>query len=418
VALRQDPFLLAERDMKPDITLIFPSSPFLINQKVFPPLGILYLAGYLKEKGLQVQCLDMAIHKPEMAEADIIGISITTPQRMEAYKLAEYYKKKGKTVIAGGAHATHMPEECKDHGFDYVLRNEAEKSLYHFLKTDERLRPISEFNPSLLPADAIPFPDRDALPIHEYEYDLDGKPATVIMTSRSCVYKCSFCAKINDNFRMQSAQRTVDEILYINKKYGFEAFMIFDDIFIINKKRLAAIADGVKGKGFAFRCFGRTNLINEDTCRLIKKMGVVEVGLGVESGANEILEKNIKKTTREMNIQAVKLLHKHGIRAKAFLIVGLPGETLGTIEQTSTWIREAQPDDVDISIFQPLPGSVIFNDPEKWGVQFKYDGRPQWYKGQPGTYDSTVRTKYLSAERLIIHRALLEATYKDQSLLR
>jgi len=378
----------------------------------------MYLAGYLKEHGLQAQCLDMAIHKPDMAKADIIGISITTPQRLEAYRLMDYYKKKGKTVIAGGPHATHMPKECKDHGFDYVLGNEAEKSLYHFLKTDEQLRPVSEFNASLLPANAIPFPDRDALPVHDYKYELNGKPATVIMTSRSCPWRCSFCAKINDNFRMQSAQRTVDEILHINKKYGFEAFMIFDDIFIINKKRLAAIIDGIKGRDFVFRCFGRTNLINEDTCRLIKKLGVVEVGLGVESGANEILAKNIKKTTREMNTKAVKLLHKYGIRAKAFLIVGLPGETLGTIEKTSSWIQEAQPDDIDISIFQPLPGSVIFKDPEKWDIQFNYDGKPQWYKGQPGRYGSTVRTKMLSAERIIIHRALLEARYKDQSLLR
>ena len=403
---------------KPDITLVFPSSPFLIDPKVFPSLGILYLAGYLKDHGLQAQCLDMAMHAPDMAKADIVGISITTPQRMEAYKLAEYYKKKGKTVIAGGPHATHMPGECKEHGFDYVLGNEAERSLYHFLKTDERLRPVSEFNASLLPADAIPFPDRDALPIHDYKYELNEKPATVMMTSRSCPYNCSFCAKMNNNFRMQSAQRTVDEILHINKKYGFEAFMIFDDVFIINKKRLAAIADGVKGRGFVFRCFGRTNLINEDTCRLIKKLGVVEVGLGVESGADKILDKNIKKTSRKMNTQAVKLLHKHGIRAKAFLIVGLPGETPETIEKTSSWIQEAKPDDVDISIFQPLPGSVIFNDPESWGIKFKYDGKPQWYKGQPGKYDSTVNTGRLSAQRIIAYRALLEATYKDQSLLR
>jgi len=72
--------------MKPDITLVFPSSPFLLNQIMFPPLGIMYLSAFLKQHGMAVQCLDMALgHTADMAEADIIGLSFTTPQRDEAF---------------------------------------------------------------------------------------------------------------------------------------------------------------------------------------------------------------------------------------------------------------------------------------------------------------------------------------------
>ena len=78
--------------MKPDITLIFPKSEFLLDEAVFPPLGILYLSSYMKQLGFKVQCLDMGLgHTPEMAEADIIGISITTPQRSEAFQLAKRF---------------------------------------------------------------------------------------------------------------------------------------------------------------------------------------------------------------------------------------------------------------------------------------------------------------------------------------
>lgn len=398
--------------MEPDITLIFPSSPFLIDEKVFPPLGIMYLSAYLKQKGLSVQCLDMAMHKPEMAESDIIGISFTTPQKMEAYRLTSYYQDIGTPwIIAGGPHPTHMQEECLDNGFDHVYQGFAEEKLLSSFSAG----PDYDF---LCDIDNYPFPDRDALPIKEYKYEINGRPATVLMTSRGCPFNCSFCAKISKEFRMQSAERTVDEILHVNKTYGFEAFMIFDDIFIIDKKRLNTMADLLKDKNFLFRCFGRTDLIDDETCESMKRLGVVEVGLGIESGSNIILKKNLKNTTRDMNLRAVQKLHEYEIRAKAFLIVGLPGETTSTVAETSSWITEARPDDIDVSIFQPLPGSAVFANPEKWEIEFNYDGRPQWYKGKPGQYNCNVRTKELSAAQIIIYRNLMESTYKDKTLLR
>ena len=409
--------------MKPDITLIFPSSPFLIDQKVFPPLGIMYLSAYLKQEGFSVQCLDMAFHNPDMAESDTIGISITTPQREEAYKLAEYYKGQGKVMIAGGPHASHMPEECLKHGFDCAVEGEGEESLPWIIATRKTYKKflVKKTTPpkkSPIGIDDYPFPDRDALPIKDYKYLLNEKPTTVLMSSRGCPYNCSFCARINKRFRMQSAERTIDEIFHINKKYEFEAFMFFDDVFIANKKRLNAIAEGLRDKNFIFRCFGRADLIDNETCEILKKMNVVEVGLGIESGSDEVLEKNLKGTTRAINLRAVKRLHKYGIRVKAFLIVGLPGETTTTIAETSSWIQEAWPDDVDISIFQPLPGSSIFADPKRWGVAFSYDGRPGWYKGQPGKYESTISTQELSAAQIVAHRNLLEFTYKKETLLK
>jgi len=116
--------------MKPDITLIFPSSPFLLDQAVFPPLGILYLSAYLKQYGLNVQCLDIGIgHTADMVKSDVVGISLTTPQRSEAFKLAKKFNHMGKQVIAGGPHATHQSQECLKHGFTHVVRGQGETCL-------------------------------------------------------------------------------------------------------------------------------------------------------------------------------------------------------------------------------------------------------------------------------------------------
>jgi radical SAM superfamily enzyme YgiQ (UPF0313 family) len=347
-----------------------------------------------------------------MAESDTIGISVTTPQRIEAFELAKRFRAEGKPVIAGGPHATHMPQECSDHGF-WVIKGRGEQSLNWLLTS-----PINKpYIGGKIEIDDYPFPDRDALPLKKYHYMIDGVPATPIMTSRSCFGNCAFCAKIDNDFQMQSVGRTIAEIEHVHEKYGYEAFMIFDDVFVASKKRLQAIVNGI-GNKFKFRCFARSNLLDDKVCKLLRQLGVFEVGIGVESGSDDILSRNMKGTTRKQNTRAVRRLHENGIRAKAFLIIGLPGESNRTVMDTADWITEAGPDDIDLSVFQPMPGSKIFTDPEKWGIQFEYDGKPGWYKGKPGEYEPTARTEHLTGAEIIEWRDLLEKEFKRPELLR
>lgn len=398
----------------PDVTLIFPRSPFLLHDAVFPPLGIMYLSAYAKQHGLDVQLLDMGLgHTPDMIASDIVGISFTTPQRQEAFDLAKQLNHQGKQVIAGGPHATHLSQECLIHGFTHVIRGYGERALVQFVSQMAGKKIMTPPEP---PVDEIPFPDRDALPIHDYPYEIDGKPATPIMTSRGCVYHCSFCARITSDFMMQSADRTIAEIEHIHDRYGYEAFMIYDDIFIASKKRLEKMVSALGGR-YTFRCFARSNLLDDRVCALLKKLGVVEVGIGIESGSDTVLERSMKGTTRKVNTRAVERLHHHGIRAKAFLIVGLPGETDDTVIETADWIEEAKPDDIDVSVLQPMPGSVIFEDPAKWGIHYSYNGRPGWYKGTPGQYEG-VATDNLTAEEIVQWRDTLEREFKRPELLR
>ena len=391
--------------MKSDITLIFPTSLFLINQTTFPPLGIMYLSAYLRMHGFNVQCLDFGFgHTKEMAEADIIGISFCTSQRHEAYKLVDYYKGKGCTTIAGGPHPTHMTDECIDNGFDWVIKGYGEENLAWIMgKNIIATKDVDNY----------PFPDRDSLPIKDYNYKIDGECATTIMTSRGCSYSCSFCAKIDNSFEMQSAERTISEIEHIYDRYGIKAFMIFDDVFIADKRRLNKLTDAFYNSRYKFRCFARSNLIDENVCSMLSRMGVVEVGIGIESGSDKILKLNRKNATSAHNTKAVEMLHKYGIRVKAFLIVGLPGEDHYTISETEKWIIRAKPDDIDVTVFQPLPGSDIFANPDKYGVKFDYKTSTGWFKGIPGKYDSNVSTERLNSWDIVEYRDMLEKCYKD-----
>ena len=84
--------------MKYDISLIFPSSPFLLDQQVFPPLGILYLAATARDWGYKVQVIDLVVADLQdtiKVKSDIVGVSLTTPQRDQAYRIAKFLKKDG-----------------------------------------------------------------------------------------------------------------------------------------------------------------------------------------------------------------------------------------------------------------------------------------------------------------------------------
>lgn len=405
--------------MKTDITLIFPRSPFLIHEDVMPPLGIMYLSATLKKAGFSVQCLDLGLgHTLDMITSSIVGVSFTTPQKDEAFLISKKMKELGKTTIAGGPHPTSAGAECKEH-FDYVIKGEADVVLPVFLFY--RMAKKSHYDFPVISCveftniDAFPFPDRFALPIKDYQYTIDRTPATTIMTSRGCPANCSFCGKISKRFRVQSAERTVDEIEYIHETFGFRAFMIFDDVFIADKNRLEIVSNMLHEHNFIFRCFARSNLITEGSVASLKRMHTVEVGIGVETGSLEVLKKNMKGTTPATNLKAFQLLQDAGIRAKAFIIVGLPGETKETLEETVRWLKMAKPYDVDVSIFQPMPGSAIYKDPAKFGIEIIHD--PTWYKGTPGMYHASVRG-VLSADELVKYRDLLENEFKRKENLK
>lgn len=399
---------------KPDITLIAPDSPFLITKNMFPPLGIMYLAAFLKMHGFDVQCLDIGGmgHTLDMVESDTIGLSITTPQRDSAFEIVKYFEDSGKTIIAGGPHANHVPDEClAEKGISIAVSGYGEAKLCSLLSNDIVAVP----QPYI---DDLPYPDRDILPIKKYEQWIDGRPATVIMASRGCPFRCSFCANIKGSFQIQGAKRTIAEIDYVQKKYGFSAFTMYDDTFAIDKSRLKIMADTLEKRDLRFRCFCRADLLSDVVCGDLARMGVVAVGVGVESGSDEILQLNTKGTGAHVNTSAIQMLRKHGIESKAFLIVGLPGESHETVAQTKEWIELARPDDIAVAVFQPLPGSAIFNNPKKWGIDFQYNGQPMWYRGKPGEYSPTVCTEHLSTKEIVEYRDSIETTYKAKELLK
>jgi anaerobic magnesium-protoporphyrin IX monomethyl ester cyclase len=395
-------------------TFIVPDSPFLTDEKVFPFLGPLYLSAVLKQAGHEVTVIDL-VQNQEIPpiEADYVGITATTPQFPRAVEILNTIKNRYpfQKVIIGGPHASANPEECARY-FDMVCVGEGED----FVKDIERARSphAAASYGKLEDLDSIPFPDREAIDMSKYHYFIDEKRTTSILTSRGCPYNCAFCCKEpwGRGIRYRSALNVIEEIDILANKY--EGLMLYDDEFFLNSNRDTDIIERLGQKGMVWRCFSRSDIIlkKEGLIKFASQNGLKEILIGCESGSNDILQNINKGTTVAMNKEAIKLLKSMGVRVKAALIIGLPGETPDTIMQTETFCKEVEPDSVDFTVLRVLPGSDIHNNPEKYDLKFKPSYDP--YKTKPGEYTAGVSTKAMTAKDILDARDYLDKIFNPQ----
>ncbi|HIG94554.1 MAG TPA: B12-binding domain-containing radical SAM protein [Nanoarchaeota archaeon] len=417
------------------IALINPPSPFLINDKVFPNSGLLQLTTSLKEKGYNARIIDLCGNENplkkmfnEIQDETHIGFSSTTPQFVDTYKLHKELKKKIpkiKTII-GGAHPSAIYSLMKNGRtedvnikplmeFDHIVVGEGDEiDPFNLQKGWNVQKLIKDINEK-------PIPDRKLIDILSYEYSLKGKSTTTIVTQRGCPFKCTFCCGRDIEMykipRSKSPEKILEELDYLNKNFGFESFMWYDDEVNVNPKRLMKISELLKDRNYQHRGFIRSDLLvkHPETLEALVKAGFVELCSGVESGSERILKMTNKGTTPEINSQAAKMIMDAGLTYKAFTIIGHPSETYKDIEKTIDWLKENKPNNFDVTIMTPYPGSTIYNHSQP---STKYDGYTrEWNglyfnninfssqrsvaKGKPGEYSCEVRTDELTSNDLI-----------------
>jgi len=264
--------------------------------------------------------------------------------------------------------------------------------------------------------DSYPIIDRDLLDegIHGYHYEINGIPATSMITSRGCPYRCAFCSKYSTGVRFRSAGLVNDEITLLHEVFGFSALMFYDDTFILRPQRVLEICKHLKTLGIVWRCFVRGDLIVKhgmDFVKLMADSGCVEVAMGVESGSDEILKAIHKGETVSDIRRATEWLDHYGIRVKGLFIVGLPGESWETLEDTTRLISELPFSALDFTVFQPYAGSPIYENKQDYDID--WDELPwdeSYFKSRPGEYHCHVRTSSLSSKEIESARNKLELT--------
>ncbi len=380
------------------ITLIIPPAPYLIDGKVFPPLGILYAAALLEKHGHQVKIIDMLNSKSilgfNLGFPEYIGITATTPDFPKALEILHMIKRtfsyKIKTVI-GGSHSMIAPEECKKH-FD-MTGDELFKQLG--IKEDFK---------------NFPFPARHLIDMDSYAYKIDGLKATNVISQLGCPFSCAYCSKVYPKLKQRTIKDLMEELDFLNDEYGYNAFMFYDDEINLDRERLYRLCRYLKEREYKWRAFIRADLFTDDLAQEMADSGCYELLCGVESGSDRILKVINKQTTSEINSKARELCKKYKIRFKALMMIGLPSETREDVMMTKQWLLYNKPDTFDITIYAPYPGSEIYEHKDKFDIEFNpdYQNDSVFFKGIPGEYKSHVRTSSLDYGEIVKLRDEIE----------
>jgi len=410
------------------ILLVSPPSKFLIDDNVFPTLGLLYIGAYLKNAGYgDVSVLDLnGRHDiPETLEADIIGFYSNTPQFPAVVELKKELeainKKRNAAYVIGGPHVSGKPNDAEPY-FDYIVLGEGERAFLDIVKgIDSGKRPPNKIikYEYMKDLDAIHFPNRDLVDIKSYKYLIDGELATTLISSRGCPFGCAFCANNawGKTLRLRSPENVIEEIKLLMRNYGYRAFMFFDDTMTIHKKRMEKLCDMLKKLNIIYRCFIRADTVDKDILAKMKESGCVEVGMGMESGSQRILNIVNKGQTTGQNMKVVKWCKAVGLRVKGFFVFGFPGENRESVRETIDFIEESGVDDLDVTVFTPYPGSKIYEQKEKYDIQFEGTYEDCWYKGKPGFYKSMVSTSGLGSAEIAKIREKIEQRFKKKDKL-
>lgn len=394
------------------ICLVRCPSPFLIDEWVFPPIGLMAVGTGLKIRGHDVLIHDESIMSIPM-NYPYYGFGPTSPEyaaALEAKNLIKRYNPSAKIVI-GGPYATICPNVCIDDGWDCVVWGDGEEITEEaFTGNSKLVRAESK------PLDDYPMPDRTLFDLRKYKCHLEGLPATTLVTSRGCPFHCGFCCKNYSRVRLLSAKRVIQEIDNLYNEHGYRALLFPEDIFIINRKRAEEVCEYLKKMGIVWRCLVRGDIIvqyGQDFVRMMRESGLVEVGMGVESGSQKILDIINKGETIETIKQAVRMLKLEGIRVKGFFIIGLPGESQETIDETAKFLDEMKLDDIDTKIYQPYPGSPIWENRHEYDIEWHdQDPSTTFYKGRPQEYYGNIKTSSLTTDQIYKAWVEMETKYK------
>jgi anaerobic magnesium-protoporphyrin IX monomethyl ester cyclase len=373
------------------VTLVYPYFRPPSDKSIFrfPPLGLGYIAAYLRQRDVAVNLMDCtflsedeAVERVRRSNPDIIGIQSMFSMRNKSMELAKSLRRDCKLLVAGGPLPTVDPEGFLE-AFDIVVVGEGEQTMFELAREADggfdpsrtrglayrengvmRLTPKREFIDNL---DTIPFPARESFDNQAYkDYYLRnfGYTITPVITSRGCPFTCDFCSRpvFGNEFRFRSAANVADEMEAV-RSLGYDRIWFADDCFTLNLERLTDLCDEIirRDMGMEWECLSRVDTVDKEAVKTMKQAGCVRIFFGLESGNDSVLSLMQKHATTRQATEAVQLTKLSGIQAGAFFIVGYPGETDETILDTLRFASLLPLDYLSFTFPYPIPGTPLYD---------------------------------------------------------
>ena len=352
----------------------------------YPPLETLLAAACLRREGYEVALFDATLESPESGferalkryQPRLVAVCednfnfltkmCLTRNRELAWWMARNAHQAGVPAIVNGPDATDRAQDYLRAGFDYVLAGEVEEAIVEVSRCflEGTGSPQPRRHPPIADLNALPMPAWDLVDAEPYRRAwtaAHGYFSLNAVSSRGCPYRCNWCAKPiwGNNYRYRAAHLVAAEMLELKTRFQPDLLWFADDIFALSPQWTHEFAAAVEAAGarIPFKMQSRCDLMTRETVADLRSAGCVEVWMGVESGAQSVLD-DMDKGTRVWQISAAREnLERHGIRACYFIQFGYPGETWTEIEKTIALIRDTRPDDIGVSVSYPLPGTAF-----------------------------------------------------------
>jgi anaerobic magnesium-protoporphyrin IX monomethyl ester cyclase len=364
---------------------------------ITPPLGLGYLAAFLKSNGIDAVIIDalkdganneQLVERIQAQQPDAVGITCLTAFYRETVDLSRRLKQAGQTVIVGGVHPTFLPRQTLDDSqCDYVVLGEGELALTKlaqngfvnqgipgvYARTDLTDDPVPLVRAERIEdLDQLPFPDWEQMDPRGYPKAPHGAiaknyPIGVLTTTRGCPYACTFCASprfYDRTIRFRTPANVITEIKYLADHFGVREIHFEDDNFTLRRTHTEAVCKLILASGLrlSWACPNgvRADKVDKALLCLMKDSGCYYLAYGIESANPTILD-TIQKHERIDTIErSIEWAASTGIACQGFFVFGLPGETTATIEESIRFAKRSKLARAQFLILDVLPGSELW----------------------------------------------------------
>lgn len=387
--------------INPNVNLDY-SSP---RAKIYPPLGLLSLATFLKAKfdnNIDINVVDEKVEEgisENIYKSDVMCIGVNSFNYLNGIKHAQKAKRYGAIVILGGPHATVFPENIlrlrKE--VDFIITHEGEVSLYMLIsQLRQRLAEYDKI-PNLFYRDdqvikfsnihyendlkEVPIIDRSFISIDKYVAAFETtyreaidkleyrRPASVY-SSKGCSWRdrsggCIFCARLEKGLRFRNAEDIWEEIDILIREYNIDHIWDISDDNLNDTQWFRNFAySKPKNINPKFLVYARASAINKEAISGFKELNVDEIYVGFESGDSSMLKYAGKGNSQVQNLKALEMISKSGINIYPSFVLGLPGETENSLKNTLNFVKQIIQScnfyRISATILIPIPGSRAF----------------------------------------------------------
>ena len=381
----------------------FDENVAIVNQEfgTFMPLGLGYAAAIAECAGHETIIIDAHAEKLSPAQVvdrlrpfqpQLLGFLLTTYMFHDTRRYITYLKKEtGLPVVVGNVNMELYPRETMSYPeIDFGIIGSALDNFPALLSALEKGGPIPNV-PGLCkkengqvvinePAsmaedfDRLPFPKRDGLP-HPLYHSVMSKRTnqTIMVTAKGCTGHCTFCSIHETPYAVRRPSAVVDEIEECVVRHGIHEIEIFDPSFTIDRARVTQICEGVIARGLDvdFACRARVDQVDPALLGLMARAGFKRILYGLELGEPEVLAATRKNITLQQIRDSVRATQDAGIAALGFFLIGAPGETRASVEET---VRFALNLNLDYAQFHRVMAKpcTLLHDQIKQSMGFDY----------------------------------------------